>query len=53
MGMFCGSSATAALNSLARSALLITVLVAWSFLRSARVKRALDEAEARSKSHGR
>lgn len=33
--------------------LLIAALVGWSLVRAGRVRRALEEAEARSRTHGR
>jgi heme exporter protein D len=48
-----GKYAVDVLSAYGLSLLLIAGLVAWSFLRSARVRRALDEAEARARGHGR
>jgi heme exporter protein D len=48
-----GKYAAEVLSAYGVSALLIAGLVGLSFLRSARVRRALDEAETRSRAHGR
>ncbi|MDH3263772.1 MAG: heme exporter protein CcmD [Paracoccaceae bacterium] len=48
-----GKYAAEVLSAYGVSVLLIAVLVGWSFLRAARVRRALEDAEARSRAHGR
>lgn len=48
-----GKYAAEVLSAYGVSILLIAALVGWSFLRAARVRRALEEAEARMKPHGR
>ncbi len=48
-----GKYAAEVLSAYGVSALLIAALVGWSFLRAARVRRDLAEAEARSRAHGR
>jgi heme exporter protein D len=48
-----GRYAAEVLSAYGVSILLIAALVGWSFLRAGRVRRALEEAEARMRSHGR
>ncbi len=48
-----GTYAVEVLSAYGVSLALIAGLVALSFLRAARVRRALDEAEARSRADGR
>jgi heme exporter protein D len=48
-----GKYALEVLSAYGVSLLLIAALVVLSLARAARVRRALDEAEARSRAHGR
>jgi heme exporter protein D len=48
-----GKYAAEVLLSYGVSLFLMAGIVGWSFVRAARVRRALDEAEARSKRHAR
>ncbi len=48
-----GRYAVEVMSAYAISILLIALLVVWSLVRAVRVRRALDEAEARSKTLGR
>lgn len=48
-----GRYAAEVLSAYGVSLALLAGLVAWSFVRAGRVRRALDEAEARSRTDGR
>ena len=48
-----GKYAAEVLGAYAVTIVLIAALVGWSFLRAGRVRRALDEAEARIRPDGR